>query len=296
MNWYDALTSFLQVAETHSFIGAARQLEVTNSLITKRIQWLEHALGCTLFVRTTRRVKLTDIGEFLYQRIKPLADEWCTIKTQVLDFKTQPQGDINLCLPTSISTIGAFYDCLQTFLNQFTHIKLNVTHTNQAVDLVTKNIDVLIGSDSYVKDPTITRAKKLFDFHYQCYAAPLYIQKNGKPERIKELVDHNCLIFNNNNHWQFKYESITVSGNFFTDAGDSLLNACLNGLGIARAPDFMVTELVNTEKLIPLIPKDKLSNQQLSAFYLQRQYQPHKIKLLLEHLQENLSNSIGDYM
>lgn len=63
---------FIEVAENGSFTNAARQLYTTQSTLSKTIQTLERALGITLFVRSHKRLILTDAGKHLYEKWKGL--------------------------------------------------------------------------------------------------------------------------------------------------------------------------------------------------------------------------------
>ena len=60
MDRYLAIESFVRVAESGSFAEAARQLRISRSVMTLRIQQLETFVGAPLFNRNTRSVKLSE--------------------------------------------------------------------------------------------------------------------------------------------------------------------------------------------------------------------------------------------
>jgi len=62
MDRFLAIDAFVRVAEAQSFAQAARQMRVSRSVVTSRIQQLEEFVGAPLFHRNTRSVRLTDLG------------------------------------------------------------------------------------------------------------------------------------------------------------------------------------------------------------------------------------------
>lgn len=75
MNWATCINTFIQVVKLESFTQASIQLTMPQSTVTKHIQWLEHEVGSKLLHRTTRKLQLTEQGEFLYHRSTPLMNE-----------------------------------------------------------------------------------------------------------------------------------------------------------------------------------------------------------------------------
>jgi DNA-binding transcriptional LysR family regulator len=58
----DDIKAFVEVAETGDFGRAARRLELSKSIVSRRIARLEDALGTRLLSRTTRGIALTKAG------------------------------------------------------------------------------------------------------------------------------------------------------------------------------------------------------------------------------------------
>ena len=66
------LHALVAIAERGSFRAAAEALHVSQPALSRRIDKLEGALGARLFERTTRRVRVTQRGQQLYDRVSPL--------------------------------------------------------------------------------------------------------------------------------------------------------------------------------------------------------------------------------
>ena len=68
MDSLSGLTVFTKVAERESFTGAAKDLKISKSAVSKQIARLEDRLGVQLIHRTTRRLSLTEVGRAFYER------------------------------------------------------------------------------------------------------------------------------------------------------------------------------------------------------------------------------------
>lgn len=290
MNWFDGLSAFERVAEHHGFARAAQEMQLPTSVITKRIQWLEQKLGITLFARTTRLVTLTENGEYLLKRIKPLLEEWQEVQRQLLDYQAEPQGNLSICFPPNISRLSLFVDIFQQFIQSHPKIKLNFMTTTKPVSLQNEKIDFLIAIEKYVLDPQETVGVKLLSFTYQCFASPTYLAKHGVPQKPSDLAAHNCVIFKNDHDWEFSRKLIRVTGNWHTDAGDSLIAACLAGIGIVYMPGFMVQKELQEGQLEHVLMNYASKREQLSLYYLKQQYKPRKIVLLIDFLRKHFDN------
>src|SRR5260370_38669764 len=67
----DGVEAFLSVARHRSFRRAAAELGVTPSAISQAVRALEARIGAVLFIRTTRRVGMTEAGQRFLSRAKP---------------------------------------------------------------------------------------------------------------------------------------------------------------------------------------------------------------------------------
>ena len=92
---------FVEVARHESFAGAARELGITASAVSKQVQNLEHALKVKLFNRTTRNVALTEEGALFFERTRHALDDIEEAKEQLNDLKAKPHGTIKISVPAA---------------------------------------------------------------------------------------------------------------------------------------------------------------------------------------------------
>lgn len=283
MNWLDSLLTFQKLAKNQSFAETGRELNVNTSVVTKRIQWLEYQLKSTLFVRTTRKVTVTEAGEFLLQRITPLLEEWRDVKTQVLDLQKQPSGIITISAPPSLNSLPIFVEGFNEFTERYPKLSVVVQAKAHAINLLNSDVDILIGTEKYLLDPQDVVGVKLTVMKYQCFASPSYLKKHGTPKKIEDLHQHNCLIYNQH-PWDFNGESHHFKGNLASDSGDFIRMACKLGIGIMYAPLLILKKEAERGELVPLLNKEVGRKTDLMLYYLKREYKPRKIQLFIDFL------------
>ena len=284
MHWFEALQAFVRVAEQKSFVRAANQLGLPTSKVTKLIQWLEHRLKVVLLVRTTRKVTLTEDGDYLYRRAELLLKEWDDLQNTLIDRRQHPQGKIQIAAPANLLNINPIMGWLIEFLTSHPYIQLNTRLITHPVSLSQENIDVLIGVDRYIADPENIIAKSIIRFKYGLYATPEYLQSHQKINTPADLKNHNCLLFKEEPYWAFSDGLQYVQGNYSADTGIGLFTAALAHVGLVKAPDFMAQEWVEKGQLKPILQKWYGESDNLNLYYQKLHYQPRKIKLFIEHI------------
>jgi DNA-binding transcriptional LysR family regulator len=80
---FEDLRTFVTVAEAGSVSGAARELYVTQSAVTRRLQRLETAIGAPLLDRATRPVSLTGPGQVVLERCRRLLNDFREVRAAV---------------------------------------------------------------------------------------------------------------------------------------------------------------------------------------------------------------------
>src|SRR6266705_1514886 len=100
MDRFLSIQAFVRVAETRSFAEAARQLDLAPSVITVRIKQLEDYVRAPLFHRTTRHVRLSEVGETYYKECAELVARIESITDSMRETMGSPAGVLRvLALP-----------------------------------------------------------------------------------------------------------------------------------------------------------------------------------------------------
>ena len=259
MNTLLNIKAFLLVARTGSFSGAARDLGVAPSVVTKRITRLEDEMGAQLFVRSTRALSLTSAGERLLPQYQRLVAELDEIIGAASATERGIEGHLRIKGPTTLTSLflgPIFCD----FHARFPGLTMEIVLLDRSVNPLEESFDLVIGAlpASY---------PNVIDFPLGPYsialcAAPAYIEAKGAPENPNELIDYDCLtsvllgntwVFENAENSQ-STTSVEVRSKFHVNDTRVLREAARKGIGIAVLPRFLVREDLANGTLVELMP------------------------------------------
>ncbi len=290
MDHLSRISIFIAVVQNESFAGAARQLGITTSAVSKQIQNLEAALKIKLLNRTTRKVSVTEEGALYYARSNRALADLQEAEEEIQDMKSCPRGALKITMPHSF---GAKHlsSAIAAFGMRYPEVDLNINFDDKTVDLVGGGYDLAIRIGD-LKDSSLI-AKRLASCPILLCASPEYLVKHGKPQTPRALRGHNMLAYSNQtgaHEWRYKtpngvVENIQLQGSFKCNSGEMLMQAACHGLGIATLPIFYVAEYIKSGALVPIL-SDYVSYPQRDIFavYQPTQYISTRLRLFIDHL------------
>ncbi|HAN20103.1 MAG: LysR family transcriptional regulator [Clostridiales bacterium GWF2_36_10] len=138
---YDWYRIFYYVALNGNLTAAAEKLYVSQSAVSQSIKQLENSLGCNLFIRTTKGVRLTTEGEILYEYISKGIEHIKLGEKQLALQLNMESGEIHI--GASDMTLEYYLlPYLEEFHKLFPKIKINITNgsTPETIKLLEKDI------------------------------------------------------------------------------------------------------------------------------------------------------------
>lgn len=289
-----ALQYFVKVAETSSFTTAANLLSVPASSISRRIRDLESELQVALFHRSTRVVKLSELGKIYYEQVIKIladldnADDFISQRSQV------PSGLLRISVMPGYATL-VLQPVLDKINTLFPEIVLDIELTNRVSDITQNEVDIAIRGTSVLPERAV--AKKLCDNDFILVASPDYLKRNGTPTSMEELLLHRTLLYRGPNgilHWQIlqhdTWKELTTTPTFISNDGLSLIRTAVKGHGIALLPKWGIAkELANNHLIGITIPETHISvsrsiNSSIYLLYLRPRYRILKIKAVVDLL------------
>ena len=233
------LSAFLTVAEERSFTRAAKQLNISTSGLSHAVRRLEEHIGVRLLTRTTRSVSPTDAGEQLLAHLRPaLADIRGTLTT-LSGLQTKPIGRVRLLCPR-LAAKTVLAPKLGRFARHYPDVVLEVTTDDSRIDPVAAGLDAAIHFGEYIaQDMVAVRVSP--DIQHAIVGAPSYFESHPRPTSPRDLLDHRCINFRHRGESIYKWElekgdesvAIAVSGSLVLDDEDLVIQAALDGAGLA---------------------------------------------------------------
>jgi DNA-binding transcriptional LysR family regulator len=251
---FEAWAIFAAVVEHRSFSSAADALGVSKATISKAITRLEQRLGTALFHRTSRRLTLTDSGRGLAERAQRILSEGEAAEEAAFESASAPAGVVRVAAPLTFG-ISHLAPALADFMTMHPGIRIDLRLSDAFVDIVGEGIDVAIRI-AELPDSSL-RARRLAPVMGYVVGAPAYFDRVGRPRHPADLATHACFIYTNMampEVWRFRKAggeeaAVRVDGPMRTDNGDAMLPALCAGLGVARLPDFLVSEHIAAGRL-----------------------------------------------
>ncbi|PKH26660.1 LysR family transcriptional regulator [Enterobacterales bacterium CwR94] len=289
MNLQD-VSLFLVISETHSLTQAAKRQNTSAMAVSRRLAALEKELGTRLLQRTTRSVSLTQEGMEFLPYAQALVE---TEKGARTLFSSATRGATGLLRITAPSGFGRrnILPLVPELLEANPELSIDLQLSEDVVDIVGRGFDVAIRI-APLKDSTLI-ARKMTDNPRVICASPDYLQAQGTPEVVEDLIQHHCLKLSSVPQWIFEREGetirISVEGRFSSDNVEGVREMCLQGLGIAQLTRWDVMTEIREGKLIEI----NLSNvgpQALSVWALlpTTRYLPLRVSTFMETLKSSL--------
>lgn len=186
------LNAFLAVARAKGFREGARVNGSSASGLSLAVRRLEGQLGVRLLHRTTRSVALTEIGQRLLERLGPALGEVDSALDVVNGFRDKPAGTLRLNVPMSASRL-VLPALVPDFLEAFPDIQLDVIAEDGFVDLLASGCDAGIRYDERLEQDMVAVPIGPRVQRFAAAASPAYLDRYGRPEHPRELLNHACL-------------------------------------------------------------------------------------------------------
>ncbi|CAN7446508.1 LysR family transcriptional regulator [Devosia sp. LjRoot3] len=256
----DDLQAFLAVARERSFTRAAAKLGVTPSALSHTMKGLEARLGVRLLSRTTRSVSPTEAGERLLRAVAPHFDEIEAEIAALSDFRDRPAGTIRVSCGDSV-VASVFRPMLRGFLAQYPDITVELAINNGFVDIVEQRMDagVRLG-EALSRDMIAVRIGP--DWRFSVVATPDYFARRPPPQSPQDLTNHQCVNLRLSTAgalyaWEFKKDrrelNVRVEGQLIFNSILPVLDAALDGHGLANVPEFMSRPYIERGELVEVL-------------------------------------------
>lgn len=283
------LAAFVIVAEERSFTRAAARLGVSQSALSHSMRGLEKRMGVQLIARTTRSVSATAAGAALLQELAPALERIGQAVSETMQLRERPAGRIRLIIPRSAAEM-VLMPKLSAFTRKYPEIVLEVTSSNDPVDLVAGEYDAGVQLGEYIhRDMIAVRVTK--EMRLAVVGSPAYFQSQPIPTHPQDLKDHSCIGFRFTNgmyRWEFEKgrKAFTVSpqGPVSFDDPDLVIQAVVDGVGIGTSMEENLAVLLNRKRLVRVLEDWCPSFPGYFLNYPSRRNQPAALAALIKTL------------
>ena len=263
MNTSD-LDLFVRIAENSSISATARQLDISPAAVSFALKRLEEQLGLQLFIRSTRKMSITEQGEQFLLHCRNALDSLEEGRAAALHLQGVIAGELNVSASSDLGR-NILLPWIDEMLEDHPELAVNLSVGDSLSDFYLERIDVALRYGEPEDSSMIAFHIATVD-RVLC-ASPDYIAAFGVPTSPDELRQHNCLLYRLGGrlfeHWEFSNSSskenykIKVQGNRTSNDTDIVHRWALAGKGLVFRSRIDVTADLRTKKLIQLLPDFK---------------------------------------
>lgn len=297
MDLLKAMATFRKVVEQSSFSGAAKELNVVTSAVSRQVADLEKHLGCKLLQRSSRSMTLTEEGREYLDGINKILDHVSRLEQNMSERQNIVAGELRITSFLNSQALG-LQARMSQFLKLYPQVKLSWLIVNRNVNLIEEGIDVAIRAGKLPDSGLVAREIGMIQLHY--VASPDYLNRHGAVQTPADLASHQCIIDTSNQNygrWTFKGKEglshVKVSSAIEVSNGEAASAFAADGLGVAWLPDFLVASYIDDGKLVRVLPDYDTAPVPVSLVYpanrVMKPAQRAFIDFLTEHKLEDLS-------
>ena len=296
MNQFIEIDTFVRIARTGSISAAARQLNIAKSAASKRLSDLEERLGVQLFLRTTRRLTLTDAGQRFLMRAIRLLDDLAEAESEASAGQTQLHGKLKIAAPLSFG-MKHLRPVLSRFAATHEQLDLELDFADRTVDIIEEGFDVAVRIGVLADSSLI--AKKLCPIRHSLVAAPTFWKTHGKPRHPTDLETLPCLRYTNLtrydviDYWGAKGEHGKIAPPFkiLANNGEFLTEMAVDGHGFLVEPNFFLYEHIRNGVLETALDNFAWSSMELFVLYPPTRQVSARVRALVDFLSDHFLNN-----
>ncbi len=279
---------FTRVVQGASFTAAATSLALPRSTVSRKIQELEARVGARLLQRTTRSVKLTDIGRIYYEHCLRIVSEVEQAELAVAELQATPRGVLRVTLPVAMSVFG---ELTAEYLQLYPDVRIDMLCTDRRVDLVEERFDLALRAGPSLDSSLI--ARRVGTIRQRLVAAPAVAARLRRAKQLADLETQPCIVFApEGSTWDLRFGAkaarVTVAPRLVVNDFEMLRVVARAGFGIALLPEHLLADDLASRRLVPVLRDWSAPPVPVFAVYPSARHLAPPVVAFLELLQKRL--------
>ncbi|MBC2777985.1 LysR substrate-binding domain-containing protein [Parasphingopyxis marina] len=288
---------FAEVVTHGGFAAAGRALREPKSKLSRRIARLEDRLGLRLIERTSRRFRVTDVGQAFYERCRTIQLEAEQAEALVTQAQSEPQGLVRFSCPTGM--IEVISDLIGTFLERYPKMRLQLIATDRPVDLIGERIDLALRVRVALTSDAELTMRSLGSSTRILIANPAMAHRLRDPDQLAQLPTLATDDADAETEWHLETEAgqtHTLRHEARLGCGDmaAVREAAIAGLGVALLPYHVCLQALNQGRLVRALPDWRGQKGLVHLVFTTRRGLPPAVRALIDHLAAGFPRDVLD--
>jgi DNA-binding transcriptional LysR family regulator len=288
----NAMALYVKVVENSSFSRTAHREDIPVSTVSRKISELEKALGVRLLERSTRRLRMTEIGQDYYEHCRRGLEEFETANLMVSDQQAEVSGRLRLSVPPSLSDV-VIIPLIEAFQALYPNAIVNCLVTDRHVNHIEDGIDISLRVGD-LKDSSLV-ARRLLRYRSVLVASPGYLERAGAPSHPNELSLHALIAFSRWDptvSWVLENNGdthkVNVRPRIAINDYAGVQSAVINGLGISEIPQILCGPGLQDGQLVEVMPQWQFALVTLSVIYPSNRNLSRLVRLFKDFCSERI--------
>ncbi|WP_395336116.1 LysR substrate-binding domain-containing protein [Novosphingobium sp. BL-8H] len=285
---------YAEVVKHGGFAPAGRALRVPKSKLSRRIAALEERLGTRLIERSSRRFRVTEVGQAFYTRCRAMLEEAEQAEALVAQAHSEPQGRVRFSCPRGM--VEVLSPGLPDFLARFPKVTLQLIATDRPVDLIAEHIDlalrvrVSLDTDASLTMRTLGRSRRILVAGPQV-AAPLLAGQ--RTEAGVDALQHMQTLASTDDSGEVAWHLSGPNGALAVHRHQprmtcedfaALRTAVAGNLGVALLPDHICQQDIAAGRMVQILPEWGGQIGIVHLVFTTRRGLPPAVRALIDHL------------
>ena len=274
LNLLPDLALFVQIVDQGSFSAVARQNGITPSAVSRSVSRLEREMGCKLLQRTTRKLRLSDAGETIYQHAQQMLEAARQAMDSAGSRQTVAQGKLTLSVPKAVGRF-VIHPLMMAFFHRYPQVDVCLRLEDRPLDFIDDGIDLALRI-------TDTPSPGL----------------HGTPYTPQDLRSHSCISLGEtpaDARWKFrregKTETVQTYGRYAANHTAVRLDAVRQHLGIGSLPLFTAREALANGDIVQVLPEWEFISSYSGDLWLLwagDKHMPARMRAMIDYLSETV--------
>jgi len=293
------LALFAAVVVHGSFSAAARALNTPKSRISRRVAELEERLGVRLLQRSTRVVRVTDVGSAFFTHCEAMTNAARAAVEVTEHAGIKPAGRLRVSTPMGVAHVF-LAPLLARFMNAHPDVRLELELSNRRVDVIGEGFDVAMRVRSTLEDSNLV--VRTFGTSQQILtASPAFMRAHAPCDTVASLQGLHGVgpggMPGEPSSWRLRgpageIAEISYVCTLQTDDVHLMMAAAIGGTGLAVLPFNVCHEAISRGELVVLLPRHRAPTHQLHAVFPSRRGLVPAVRAFIEFMAEELSQKM----
>ncbi len=288
----EAMTLFVAVVDEGGFAAAARKMKISPPVVTRAVNNLEAMMGVRLLARTTRIVRLTEVGARYADDCRRVLADLAESEEAAAGTHRSVRGRLVITAPSLFGRIF-ITPIVTAYLRRYPDTEVECRFLDRVVNMMDEGVDVAIRigplQDSSYQALPVGQVRRVV-----C-ASPAYLQQHGAPHTPADLTQHvliSAVGLTPSPDWRFAHTEepvvVHVRPRLTVSSNDDAIVAALDGFGITRLLSYMVAKHLAAGTLTEVLREHETAVLPIHVMQHEGRHAPGKVRAFLDMATEAL--------